>query len=231
MTSSRDDIFDRVRTALGRDAPLGKNGSAALEQRLADHASNTIPKRGQLEPAERIDLFRSMAEEAAATIDEVPTKSAVPAAVAEFLSANNLPADLAVAPDPELGAIDWGDRPTLSIRTGKANPTDLVGVTSAFAGIAETGTLMLVSAPDNPTTLNLLPDNHIVVMTTEKVMGSYEDAWSALRDAQSKRKSKTTMPRTVCFVTGPSRSADIEQTLLLGAHGPRRLHIVLVKEQ
>ena len=103
-------------------------------------------------------------------------------------------------------------------------------MTGAFAGIAETGTLMLASGPDNPTTLNLLPDNHIVLLQHKKIVGSYEDSWSALRKAQSGRRGKRTMPRTVCFVTGPSRSADIEQTLLLGAHGPRRLHIILLKK-
>lgn len=231
MTSSREDILAQVRGALGRAEALGKNGAAELEQRLADHKSNTVPKRGQLEPAQRVDLFRSMAEEAAATVNEVSNMKAVSAAVAEYLSSNNLPAELAVAPDPELDAVEWSDRPTISVRTGKANPSDLVGVTSAFAGIAETGSLMLVSGPDNPTTLNLLPDNHIVIMTTKKILGGFEDAWAALRDAQSNRKSKSAMPRTVCFVTGPSRSADIEQTLLLGAHGPRRLHIVLVNEK
>ena len=93
----------------------------------------------------------------------------------------------------------------------------------AFAGIAETGTLALVSGPANPTTLNFLPDNHIVVLRKEDVVADYESVFAMLRTAYGKGGA----PRTLNFVTGPSRSADIEQTLLLGAHGPRRLHIVI----
>ena len=93
----------------------------------------------------------------------------------------------------------------------------------AFAGIAETGTLALVSGPANPTTLNFLPDNHIVVLRKEDILSDYESVFARLRTAYGKGGA----PRTLNFVTGPSRSADIEQTLLLGAHGPRRLHIVI----
>ena len=93
-----------------------------------------------------------------------------------------------------------------------------------FAGIAETGTLMLPCAPERPTTLNLLADTAIVVLRASphrrRLRGSLGPA--ARRDCGG-------MPRNVMLVTGPSRSADIEQTLELGAHGPRRLHVVLVR--
>jgi L-lactate dehydrogenase complex protein LldG len=94
----------------------------------------------------------------------------------------------------------------------------------AFAGIAETGTLMLPSGPDRPTTVNLLPDTAMVLLRASRLVGAYEDAWDRLRAEQGG------MPRNVMLVTGPSRSADIEQTLELGAHGPRRLHILLVED-
>ena len=102
---------------------------------------------------------------------------------------------------------------------------DLVtdGVTGAVCGVAETGTLILTSGPDSPTTLNLLPDTHIVVLSTDSIVGSYEDGWDLLR-------ARGELPRTVNMITGPSRTGDIEQTIQLGAHGPRRLHILLVDE-
>ena len=100
--------------------------------------------------------------------------------------------------------------------------SDVNAVSAAFAGIAETGTLALVSGPDNPTTLNFLPDNHIVVLPREAIEADYESVFAKLRGVYGKGGA----PRTLNFITGPSRSADIEQTLLLGAHGPRRLHIV-----
>jgi L-lactate dehydrogenase complex protein LldG len=91
--------------------------------------------------------------------------------------------------------------------------------------VAETGTLALVSGPDTPTTLNLLPDVHIVALAAGAVVGTYEDIWTRLRA----RFGDGMMPRTLNFITGPSRSADIEQKLQMGAHGPRRLHILLVE--
>jgi L-lactate dehydrogenase complex protein LldG len=99
-------------------------------------------------------------------------------------------------------------------------------VSHAFGGVAETGTIVMVSGPENPSTLNFLPDNHIVVVSEKAITGDYETMWSKIRLSYG----KGTMPRTVNWITGPSRSADIEQTILLGAHGPRRLHIVVVQD-
>ena len=98
----------------------------------------------------------------------------------------------------------------------------------AFAAIAETGTLMLPSDPARPTTLNLLPDTEIAILRTSRVVGAYEEAWDLLRAEAS--EGERFMPRNVMLVTGPSRSADIEQALELGAHGPRRLHVVLIED-
>ena len=112
----------------------------------------------------------------------------------------------------------------LSIREGKAVGTDIVSVQHAFAGIAETGTMMLPSAPERPVTLNLLAETEIAVLHASRIVGAYEEAWDLLRTEVG------AMPRNVMLVTGPSRSADIEQTLELGAHGPRRLHVVLVDD-
>ena len=118
---------------------------------------------------------------------------------------------------------------TLDLRDGVAPAQyaeyDEVAVTRAFAGVAETGSLMLLSGPEGPTTLNFLPENNVVVLDAAAVVGFYEDAWERVRA----RYGAGTMPRTVNFITGPSRTADIEQTIQLGAHGPRRLHIVLVE--
>jgi L-lactate dehydrogenase complex protein LldG len=144
--------------------------------------------------------------------------------VADYLAAQNLPGRVVMAPHPELRAIPWSARPLLEIREGRAQATDPVSVQHGFAGIAETGTLMLPSAPERPTTLNLLSDTAIVVLRTSALVGAYEEAWDKLRAEFSE------MPRNVMLVTGPSRSADIEQALELGAHGPRQLHVVLLED-
>jgi L-lactate dehydrogenase complex protein LldG len=151
----------------------------------------------------------------------------VPEEVAQYLANNNLPSQVRMAADPMLAAISWDKRPTLEILTGRAQEPDHVSVTGAFAAIAETGTLMMISGPEHPTTLNFLPDTHILVLRADQVVGPYEEAWDRLR--QRSADTGRGMPRTVNLITGPSRTGDIEQTILLGAHGPRRMHIVLVE--
>ena len=149
----------------------------------------------------------------------------VPAEIARYLRDANLPATLRMGNDPRLAVMPWGET-ALELAHGASDGHDLNGASAAFAGVAETGTLALCSGPDNPTTINFLPDNHIVVVFAGDIVADYESVWNNLRA----RCGKGAMPRTLNFITGPSRSADIEQTLLLGAHGPRRLHIVMVRE-
>jgi L-lactate dehydrogenase complex protein LldG len=125
--------------------------------------------------------------------------------------------------DVRLTAMPWGQT-ALDVSAGRSDGGDPNAVSHAFGGVAESGTLAMLSGPDNPTTLNFLPDNHIVIVSAADVAGDYETIWQRLRE----RLGKGTLPRTVNLITGPSRSADIEQTLLLGAHGPRTLHIIIV---
>ena len=94
-------------------------------------------------------------------------------------------------------------------------------MTRAEFGMAETGSLVFASGPDNPVTLNFLGETHFAVLRAEDIKGGYEELWAAWRQ-------RGLTPRTTNFVTGPSRSADIGQTLQLGAHGPVALHIFLV---
>ena len=224
--SSRDAILGDLRQKLNRAADGGA-GAQAVAARLSAHRQNLIPQRGQRDRAGRIDLFADYAAAADATVARVASAGDVPAAVADFLKAHNLPATLVRAPDAALDAIPWDSRPTLTLAARKAEEPDAVSVTAAFGAVAETGTLVLVSGDDSPTTLNFLPENHIVVLWGDRISGDYEAQWSALRA----RYGAGALPRTVNLVTGPSRSADIEQTIQLGAHGPRRLHIVIVDER
>ncbi|MDH3232413.1 MAG: lactate utilization protein [Alphaproteobacteria bacterium] len=232
MTTSRERVLGDVRKALGKRAQRDEAAEAALVARLEAHAPGTIPDRAQKSKPEQIDLFIQMARDAAATVEEIKTLGAVPDAVAEFLAAHNLPSAIVAAPDPALEAVAWDSRETLEVRAGAAEPSDLTSVTTALAGVAETGTLVLASGPDTPTTLNFMPDNHIVVLHASQIVGDYETVWATLRERAAAGKTdgaKKMMPRAVNWITGPSRSADIEQTLLMGAHGPRRLHILVVR--
>lgn len=224
MTDARSQILGGIRRSLRR----GELGAAALDtvrERLANPPRGPVVARAQLPRDERVALFCQWAEFNNASVARVKPAD-VPREVSSYLTRNNLPADVAMAPSPLLDGYDWASQKMLSIRRGRGQGTDQVSVTGAFAGIAETGTLVMASGPDHPVSLNLLPDTHIVVLRAGDVVGGYEEVWAKLRD----RYGKDRMPRTVNTITGPSRTGDIEQTIELGAHGPRRMHIVVVEE-
>jgi L-lactate dehydrogenase complex protein LldG len=216
-------MLTAIRRNLRRSA-LPEDQVAMLRGRLRSHPRQPIPARSRLPHTEQVTLFIANVEKEFGSVARVPDLDAVSEAVASYLAAHNLPTDIVAAPHPELQAIPWAERPLLRLRYGRAEASDLVSLQHAFAGIAETGTLMLPSGPLRPTTLNLLADTALVLLRASRLVGAYEEAWDLLR-AETARP-----PRTVMLVTGPSRSADIEQTLELGAHGPRRLHVILLED-
>ena len=223
MSESRARILSKVKASLQAES-RSPEAVAALEARLSAPKRGLVPARGQLDAVGRLALFEKMARAQSASFDHLDDMAEVPAAVSRYLKAENLPAELRRAPHPDLDALPWQEESLLTVESGRAQGDDLVSLTACFAAVAETGTLVLTSGPAGPTTLNFLPDTHIVVLRADQVVGPYEDLIDRLRAAYGAR----TMPRTVNFVTGPSRTADIEQTIQLGAHGPRRLHILVV---
>lgn len=221
--SSRDAIFARIRSSLGVDGNDIQR-RAVVSDRLQRPDRGLIPTRGQLDQAARIDLFQTMAEKVSATVTRVERPADIPAAVADYLRSKNLPQAIRHGEDPRLAGLDWASQPQMTVSTGPSAGGDLASVSHAFGAVAESGTVVLTSGRDNPTTLNFLPEYHVVVVEASDIAGDYETIWDRVRATYG----KGTMPRTVNMVTGPSRSGDIEQTLLLGAHGPRSLHIVIV---
>lgn len=221
---SRERMLGSIREALGRGR-LPAETREALERRLRFPRANVVPARGQLDGAARIDLFIAEAERVNATTERLSGWQRVPGAVAAYLRSRNLPMAVRAARTPELDGLSWADDAAVAITGGAAEADDLVSLTSAFAGVAETGTLMLLSGPESPTTLNFLPAEHLVAIAQDRVVGTYEDAFALLR---AEVGVGIGLPRVLNWITGPSRTADIEQTLLLGAHGPRRLHIMII---
>ena len=222
MMNARETLFASIRCSLGvtGDEP-GRR--AAVAERIATHPRGVIPARGQLAPHERVTLFAQMVEVANGTAETLPSAANVPAAVAAFLRAHNLPMQIRRGDDPRLAAMPWDAHRTLEVSTGASDGHQLASVSHAFGGAAETGTLIMASGPDNPTTLNFLPDTHIVVIDAKDIAGDYETVWQRLRE-----RFGDALPRAINMITGPSRSADIAQILILGAHGPRRLHVLII---
>jgi L-lactate dehydrogenase complex protein LldG len=212
-----------IRRALGGRADRAQ----AVEKRLAGHPRGPAVARTKGDPATLRALFLAKAEEAAATVAVLGSLDEVPRAIADYLRERNLPSLLRIAPDPTLEALPWAGTPMLTVSEGATDGSDPVSLTGCVAGIAETGTLMLASGAGNPTGLAFLPETHVVVLRRDQLVGGLEDAWDRLRKTRGGGGSRD-WPRAVNFITGPSRSADIEQTLQMGAHGPKRLHILLV---
>ena len=224
---ARAQILGGLRRSLKRESPADV---AALERRLAEHRPGLIPERAAtLDAKRRVELFERLAVEVGCTVARVARLADVPQALTRYLADRNLPADVEMSPDPLLDAVPWSTTPLLKIARGKPAGGEGVGVGAAFAGVAETATLVFASGPGSPATMNFLPDTHVVVIPASRVVGPLEEAWVRLREAGA--GPGAAMPRTVNCVTGPSRTGDIEQKIEMGAHGPRRLHIVIVEDE
>jgi L-lactate dehydrogenase complex protein LldG len=223
-SGARAQILNGIRRSLRRGELAGP-AREAVEARLAAPLRGPSVARAQLPQPEKIALFCQWAETNNATVARV-SPGEVAGEVSAYLMRNNLPAQAAMAPSPLLDRYDWASQKMLALRRGRGEGSDQVSITGAFAGIAETGTLVMVSGPDHPVSLNLLPDTHVVVLREDDIVAGYEEVWVRLRE----RYGKDTMPRTVNTITGPSRTGDIEQAMELGAHGPRRMHIIVVRE-
>jgi L-lactate dehydrogenase complex protein LldG len=217
VSGSRERILAAVRAGLGRTGELAGTQADAMQTYLASHPQGPRP-RSDWRPAAR---FRERALQLSSTLDTVPTMAAVPAAIARYFGERSLPARAVVW--PQLAALDWSGA-GIAAEARPAEERDLIGVTGCFCAIAETGTLLLASGAATPGSVSLLPETHIAVVPCERIVLGMEEAWALLRAELG------ALPRAVNFVSGPSRTADIEQTLVLGAHGPYRVHIVLVGE-
>lgn len=216
MSGARDEILNTIRRSLRRGA-LDDKTRRALDERLASHPVHIQPAQ----PGPLAEHFTEKLQAVSGTLAYAASMGQAVQAVVHHLAESALPLRLVVAPDPFLMSFPW---PTdLAIEYRAARGQDQVGLTGAFAAVAETGSLVLLSEPASPTTLNFLPDVHIAILRCERIVPYIEDVWALLRTERG------APPRAVNFITGPSRTADIEQTIQLGAHGPRRVHVVLLE--
>lgn len=219
--TDRPEIMGRLKATLDKVHNPTVRFSRA-DQRIQDAHPILVPQRGQTEGPARTTLFVSEAEGAQAEVHQLARLEDVPGAVKRLLNDAGIDR-LKIAPRDALQALDWSGQ---DVSFGRGEGDDHAGLAYAYAGVAETGTLVMRSSPTSPTTLNFLPDLHIVALRKNDIAANYEEVWARLRaDAGANRP---VLPRTVNWITGPSRTADIEQTLLLGAHGPRRLVILLI---
>ena len=212
--SARERILARIRERQGKAVDPSAAEHEVVRSHLASHPRNAAPEDAW-DPTTR---FKERALSLASTLDEARTLEEVPGLVARYLRERDLP--LRAVCWRELAKLEWTSA-GIEIETRPARGDDLVGITSAFCAVSETGTLMTLSGSETPPSVSLLPETHIAVVSRERIVRSMEHAWTLLR-------SEAAVPRAINFISGPSRTADIEQTVTLGAHGPYRVHIVLV---
>ncbi|MCC6868007.1 MAG: LUD domain-containing protein [Burkholderiales bacterium] len=220
--TSRDAILGRVRKALGRNGSDAE-ARARADAYIAAHAHGPRPTM----PTDLVEHFMSRAADMASTVERIASLDEVPARVARYIEGLRLPAALVSQRAmsgvcwPEFATLDWAGA-GLAIEARPTVGDDKLAITGAYCAIAETGTLVFTSGADTPTASALLPATHVAVVRADRVVSGMEEAFALVR------AERQGMPRAVNLVSGPSRTGDIEQTIVLGAHGPYRVHILVL---
>ena len=210
--NSRDKILGKIRDAQAR-ARSGMQ-TESIASHLANHPRGPMPSSID----NLVEHFKERAIKLSSDVLETNERMQVPALLANYLREKQLP--VCGVCWPSLAGLPWSSA-GLEMQSRPAKNHDLVGVTGAFCAIAETGTLMMLSGAETPATTSLLPETHVAVLDPSRIVATMEDAWDLMR------KEYKQPPRAVNFISGPSRTADIEQTVTLGAHGPYRVLLIL----
>lgn len=214
-SSARQAIFSRIRSAQNRPAQPTQAEHDAARQYIDQHSRGPCPDIGQ----DLIARFKEQALRMADTVDEVASLDGVAVAVAAYL--DKIGVTRRAIAWKTLSELAWGDA-GMQVEFRPPHNEDMVGITGAFCAVAETGSLMLLSGPQTYSSASLLPETHIAVVPASRIVGAMEDAFALARAEHGE------LPRAVNIISGPSRTGDIEQTIVLGAHGPYRVHVILV---
>ncbi|CAH2896604.1 MAG: Predicted L-lactate dehydrogenase, hypothetical protein subunit YkgG [uncultured Paraburkholderia sp.] len=212
---ARRNILARIRAAQGREPEPSPSEREAAADYLARHPSGPRPDM----PADLTGRFIEEAQKMATTVDTVASLSDVPAAAYRYLADHSLP--LRAIAWGTLQDLRWNDA-GLTVEFRKPKDGDVVGLTGCFCATAETGSLVLLSGPDTYASAGLLPETHIAIVPASRIVAGHEEAFALIRSERGE------LPRAVNFISGPSRTGDIEQTIVLGAHGPYRVHVIVV---
>ena len=222
MSSARDAVLGCVRSSLGkgmRDA----EAIAHAQAYIAEHRQGPRPRLLN----DLLTRFVQRASDMESTVERITNRREIPAAVARYLDGLNLPGALSAQKShrgvcwPELVDLDWAGA-GLAIEARPTTGDDRLGITGAFCGIAETGTLVLLAGAATPTATALLPDTHVAVVGSDRIVAGMEEAFALVRGERGR------VPRAINLISGPSRTGDIEQTIVVGAHGPYRVHVLVV---
>src|SRR5215831_18697783 len=219
--AARDAVLARVRKAVGQ--ANRERARAEADAYVAAHAQGPRPAM----PADLVARFMQRATDMESTVERLTDRATIPAAVARYVDGLTLPTALAHQKShrgvcwPEFADLDWRGA-GLDIEARPTLGDDRLGITGTFCAIAETGTLVVLAGAETPTATTLLPDTHVAVLRADRILSGMEEAFALVR------RERGAMPRAMNMISGPSRTGDVEQTIVLGAHGPFRVHILVV---
>ncbi len=220
--AAREAMLGRVRKALGKSGPDAHALDAAHDY-LARREQGPRPRV----PADLVAHFMQRAHDLGSTVERIAVREEIPHAIARYIDGLELPDSQAEQKStlgvcwPEFADLDWSGA-GLSIEARPTRGRDRLGITGCFCAIAETGTLAVLSGAEAPTATTLLPDTHVAVVRANRVVAGMEEAFALIRTELQ------IPPRAINLISGPSRTGDIEQTIVLGAHGPVRVHVVVL---
>ena len=220
--AARDAILGRVRKALDQTGDQTK-ARADAESYVAAHGHGPRPRM----PSDLLGHFMQRATDMESTVARIADRRELPLAVARYLDALELPPLLAAQKShagvcwPEFADLDWSVA-GLAIEARPTVGNDRLGITGCFCAIAETGTLVVLPGAESPAATTLLPDTHVAILRADRVVAGMEEAFALIRSERGR------VPRAINLISGPSRTGDIEQTVVVGAHGPYRVHIVVI---
>lgn len=205
--SARETILSKIREATGSlDCESAPDFSIALPQ--ADYQFDI--------EANKTARFVEMLAQVHGTWEMLENLGEVADSVTSYLKKLDVELRAVIATDEKLTQLNWGD---MVVESRAAQKSDRTSITMAFAGIAETGTIAMVSSAQSPITLNFLPEINIVILLEARLVATMEQFWHTIK----------AQPQAINFITGPSKTGDIEQTIVYGAHGPKHFHVVIVE--
>jgi L-lactate dehydrogenase complex protein LldG len=215
--SARTNILARIRGAQGKP---GDEPTAADLERIRAVIANPVtgPQPAFAHPPDLLVQFLKECDRVGTTHAQVASDADIPREVARYLAATGL--EPRVVSWGEYAGLDWASA-GVAFEARPAHRDDRTGLTGCTCAIAETGTALLLGAPDEPKVTALLPETHVCVVRISRLLGTLEEAFALVR------RERGELPRSAFFVSGPSRTADIEQTLVIGAHGPYRVHVII----
>ena len=209
---SRENILHRVRTALGRSAGHPPSDPPPVRLRIP-----TVDMEA------RIASMCMRIEALAGTTHRVATTDEARALVAGIVAGKTIVA----SNSPYIA--DCGILALPGVRTGIRDVTEMrtvsaaseVGITSADYALADTGTLVMISSPAEARLVSLLPLLHVAVVPASRILTGLDELFTLLPRPADQTSS-------MVMITGPSRTADIEQILVRGVHGPAQITVIIV---